>query len=110
MSLPEKNWLDGKWKRVPKQPWKPGPMNSKVTIRGTVEHQGGVEYWIVDDTGHIVNDDNVSLNLNDILWAFRGKRIRVDVQEIQPKTRAENFKNELRQDTRKMFRALGWDE
>lgn len=61
--------------------WKPGPKNSKVTIRGVVQWDFDHPY-VFDDTGKIVGDDDISLGTRKILYELRGKRVKIDIQEI----------------------------
>jgi len=62
--------------------WKPGPKNTKVTIRGIAQWDFDHAY-VFDDTGKIVDENDISLSVERVLYELRGKRVKIDIQEIQ---------------------------
>jgi hypothetical protein len=61
--------------------WKPGPKNSKVTIRGIAQWDYDRAY-VFDDTGKIVDENDIPLGVEKVLYELRGKRVKIDIQEI----------------------------
>lgn len=62
--------------------WSPGPKNSKVTIRGIAQWDSDRAY-VFDDTEKIIDRDDIPLSVERVLYELRGKRVRIDIQEIQ---------------------------